>query len=127
MRAVGVTLREVLDSEAYDHVTRLAERLAEGYRDVIDDVGLDAQVKTAGSQGMVHFTDHPIRTFRDWEHIDEEFHEAYWVGMVNRGVIPHPHDASQQWTLSVQHTAEDVDAHVDAFADLAPRLAAAQD
>jgi glutamate-1-semialdehyde 2,1-aminomutase len=127
LRAVGVTLREVLDSEAYDHVTRLAERLAEGYRDVIDDVGLDAQVKTAGSQGMVHFTDHPIRTFRDWEHIDEEFHEAYWVGMVNRGVIPHPHDASQQWTLSVQHTAEDVDAHVDAFADLAPRLAAAQD
>jgi len=127
LRAVGVTLREVLDSAAYDHVTRLADRLAEGYRDVIADVGLDARVKTAGSQGMVHFTDHPIRTFRDWKHIDEQFHEAYWVGMVNRGVIPHPHDASQQWTLSVQHTTEDVDAHVEAFADLAPWLAAAQD
>ena len=127
LRAVGVTLREVLDADAYDHVTRLAERLAEGYRDVIDDAGLDAQVKTAGSQGMVHFTDHPIRTFRDWTHVDEELHEAYWVGMVNRGVIPHPHDASQQWTLSVQHTADEVDAHVEAFADVAGAVAAAQE
>lgn len=127
LRAVGVTLREVLDADAYDHVARLAERLAAGYRDVIDDVGLDAQVKTAGSQGMVHFTDEPIRTFRDWEHVDETLHEAYWIGMVNRGVIPHPHDASQQWTLSVQHTAEEVDAHVEAFADVARGIAAAQE
>lgn len=127
LRAVGVTLREILDADAYDHVTRLADRLAEGYRDVIADVGLDAQVKTAGSQGMVHFTDKPVRTFRDWEHIDETLHEAYWVGMVNRGVLPHPHDASQQWTLSVQHTATDVDAHVEAFADVAGAVAAAQE
>ncbi|MBB6646028.1 aspartate aminotransferase family protein [Halobellus ruber] len=127
LRAVGVTLREILDSAAYDHVTRLAERLAEGYRDVIEDAGLDAQVKTAGSQGIIHFTDEPIRTFRDWEHVDETLHEAYWVGMVNRGVVPHPHDASQQWTLSVQHTAEEVDDHVAAFADVADGIAAAQE
>lgn len=127
LRAVGVTLREVLDAAAYDHITRLAERLAAGYRDIIADAGLDAQVKTAGSQGMVHFTEEPIRTFRDWEHIDVEFHEAYWMGMLNEGVLPHPHDASQQWTLSVQHDTEDVDAHIDAFAGLADDLAAAQE
>ena len=127
LRAVGVTLREILDDDAYDHVTRLAERLAAGYRDVIADVGLDAQVKTAGSQGMVHFTAEPIRTFRDWGHIDVEFHEAYWMGMLNEGVLPHPHDASQQWTLSVQHDTENVDAHVDAFAEIAGDLAAAQE
>jgi len=126
LRAVGVTLREILDADAYDHVARLAEQLADGYRDVIADAGLDAQVKTAGSQGMVHFTAESIQTFRDWEHVDEELHEAYWVGMVNRGVIPHPHDASQQWTISVQHTAEDIETHVDAFAELASDLAAAQ-
>jgi glutamate-1-semialdehyde 2,1-aminomutase len=127
LRAVGVTLREILDEAAYDHVTGLAERLAAGYRDVIADAGLDAQVKTAGSQGMVHFTEEPIRTFRDWEHIDVEFHEAYWMAMLNQGVLPHPHDASQQWTLSVQHDTDDVDAHIDAFADIADDLAAAQE
>ncbi|MFB6270923.1 MAG: aspartate aminotransferase family protein [Halobacterium sp.] len=127
LRAVGVTLREILTDDAYDHVTGLADRLAAGYRDIAADAGLDAHVKSVGSQGMVHFTDADISTFRDWEHVDEQFHEAYWIGMVNRGVIPHPHDASQQWTVSVQHTAEDVDDHLDAFADVEDDLAAAQE
>jgi glutamate-1-semialdehyde 2,1-aminomutase len=52
-----------------------------------------------------------------------EFHEAYWMGMLNEGVFPPPHDASQQWTLSVQR---DMDG-VDAFAGLADDLAAAQE
>lgn len=126
LRAVGVTLREILTSDAYEHVNALNERLARGYSDVIDDADLEAQVKRAGSQGAVHFTGDPIATYRDWRHVDEELHEAYWFGMLNRGVIPHPHDASQQWTVSVQHAAEDVDAHVDAFAAIAPDLSVAQ-
>ncbi|MEY7850747.1 aspartate aminotransferase family protein [Natrarchaeobius sp. A-rgal3] len=126
LRAVGVTLREILTDEVYDRLADHNDRLAAGYREVIEETGLEAQVKAVGSQGMVHFTEEPIRTFRDWTHVDEEFHEAYWIGMVNRGVLPHPHDASQQWTVSVQHTAEDVDAHVDAFADLATHLSDAQ-
>ncbi|MFC6718944.1 aspartate aminotransferase family protein [Natrialbaceae archaeon GCM10025810] len=127
LRAVGVTLREILTSDAYDHVTHLADRLSSGYRDVIEDEGLDARVASVGSQGMVYFTEVPIRTFRDWEAVDEGFHEAYWFGMVNRGVIPHPHDASQQWTVSIQHTETEIDAHVEAFADVATDLAAVQE
>lgn len=127
LRAVGVTLREILTDDAYDHLEAIGQRLADGYRDVVADAGLDATVKQVGSQGMVHFTDSPITTFRDWEAVDEEFHEAYWFGMLNEGVVPHPHDASQQWTVSVQHTAEDVDAHVEAFGAIAPDLADIQE
>lgn len=126
LRAVTVTLREILDEAAYDHVTGLAQRLADGYREVIEDSGLDAHVVTAGSQGMVYLTDERIRTFRDWSAVDEQLHEAYWFGMLNHGVIPHPHDASQQWTPSVQHDETDVDDHVEAFAAVVPDLAAAQ-
>jgi glutamate-1-semialdehyde 2,1-aminomutase len=126
LRAVGVTLREILTEDAYDHVTALADRLATGYRDIADDAGLEARIVTAGSQGMVYFTEEPIRTFRDWKHIDEAFHEAYWFGMMNRNVLPHPHDASQQWTVSVQHTSDEIDAHLETFADLAADLSAVQ-
>jgi glutamate-1-semialdehyde 2,1-aminomutase len=126
LKAVSVTLDDVLTEDAYDHVSRLADRLQSGYEDVIDDAGLDAHVVSVGSQGMVYFTDERITTFRDWTHVDEELHEAYWFGMLNRGVIPHPHDASQQWTVSVQHTEDHVDEHVEAFADIAPDLAAVQ-
>lgn len=126
LRAVATTLTEILTPEAYDRVTSLADRLAAGYRNVIEDEGLDGYVVTAGSQGMVYLTDEEITTFRDWNGVDETLHEAYWLGMLNEGVIPHPHDASQQWTVSVQHDREDVDAHIDAFAAVAPKLKAAQ-
>ncbi|WP_458204561.1 aspartate aminotransferase family protein [Haladaptatus sp. NG-SE-30] len=127
LKAVAVTLDQILTEDAYEHVSTLADRLRSGYEDVIDDTGLDAHVISVGSQGIVYFTEEQIRTFRDWTHIDEEFHEAYWFGMVNRGVIPHPHDASQQWTVTVQHTESHIDEHIDAFADIAPDLEAVQD
>lgn len=126
LKAISVTLEQILTEDAYDHVSTLADQLQSGYEDIIEDAGLDAHVVSAGSQGMVYFTDKEITTFRDWIHVDEEFHEAYWFGMLNRDVIPHPHDASQQWTVSVQHTDDHIDSHLDAFADLAPDLAAVQ-
>ena len=47
--------------------------------------------------------------------------------MLHQGVMPHPHDASQQWTSSVQHDEEHVEEHLDAFNNIAPRLADEQD
>jgi glutamate-1-semialdehyde 2,1-aminomutase len=126
LQAVATTLTEILTEDVYDDLAALNRRLARGYRECVEDAGLDAQVKDAGSQGMVHFTSAEIRTFRDWTAVDEDLHEAYWFGLLNGGVLAHPHDASQQWTVSVQHAAEDVDAHVAAFADVAPDLAAVQ-
>jgi glutamate-1-semialdehyde 2,1-aminomutase len=73
---------------------------------------------------MVLFTDEPVEDYRDYlAHIDVEFHENYWFGMLNQGVLPHPHDASQQWTISVQHDDEHIDEHLNAFENIAPRLA----
>ena len=126
LRAVSVTLSEILTPDAYEHVTSLADRLASGYRDVIEDTGLEARIVSVGSQGMLYLTETPVTTFREFRHVDEKPPEAYWFGMLNEGVIPHPHDASQQWTVSVQHTAADVDRAIDAFAAVAPKLVTAQ-
>jgi glutamate-1-semialdehyde 2,1-aminomutase len=72
----------------------------------------------------VLFTDEVVRNYRDWlELIDYEFHENYWFAMLNQGVMPHPHDASQQWTISVQHEERHIDEHIEAFKQIAPRLA----
>jgi len=127
LRALLAQLREVLTKDAYDHVDALGERLAAGYEDVMADHGLVGHVEHVNSQGQVLFTDHVVRNYRDWlEHVDEEFHENYWLGMLAEGVLPHPHGASQQWTISVQHEAEHVDQHLEAFKQVAPRLAEEQ-
>ena len=124
LRALVTQLRDVLTEDAYDHVDSLGERLVSGYEDVMDDHGIVGHVEHVNSQGQVLFTDRTIRNYRDWlDVIDEEFHENYWFAMLNRGVMPHPHHASQQWTISVQHEAEHIDEHIEAFKDVAPRLA----
>ena len=128
LRAVATTLREVLTEDAYRHVDALGERLAAGYEDVMADTGLVGRVEHVNSQGVVVFGDGEIRNYRDYlSHVDEDFHENYWFAMLERGIIPHPHHASQQWTISVQHEEEHVDRHVDAFAEIAPALAERQE
>ncbi|MBP2252406.1 glutamate-1-semialdehyde 2,1-aminomutase [Halarchaeum solikamskense] len=124
LRAVITQLRDVLDDDAYRHVNDLGGRLVAGYEDIMADHGITGHVEHVNSQGIVSFTDETIRDYRDWiEHVDVEFHENYWFAMLNRGVMPHPHSASQQWTISVQHTEEHVEEHLEAFETIAPRLA----
>lgn len=126
LRAVTATLTDVLTPDVYDRLSALSDELAAGYEERLADHGLDGYTVTAGTQGMVYLTDERVRTFRDWDAVDETLHEAYWLGMVNEGVIPHPHDASQQWTVGVPHTSEDVAAHLAAFDAVADRLETVQ-
>ncbi|WP_290810723.1 aspartate aminotransferase family protein [Halovivax sp.] len=127
LRALVTTLREVLTEDAYAHVDELGERLAAGYEEIMADAGLVGRVEHVNSQGIVVFTDEELANYRDFDrHVDVDFHENYWFEMLDRGVIPHPHHASQQWTISVQHEREHVDEHLDAFADVAPLLAERQ-
>ena len=127
LRALVTQLRDVLTEDAYDHVDRLGERLATGYEEIMADEGVEGHVEHVNSQGSILFTDTVLEDYRDYlEHVDEEFHENYWFAMLNQGVMPHPHSPSQQWTVSVQHTEDHVDDTIEAFKNVAPRLAEEQ-
>ena len=128
LRAVSTVLNDVLTEDAYDHVDALGERLVAGYEELMADAGLVGHVEHVNSQGIVCFTDEEITDYRDFDrHVDVDFHENYWFGMLERGVLPHPHHASQQWTISVQHEQRHIDEHLEAFAEVAPTLAERQD
>ncbi len=127
LRALVTQLRDVLTEDAYDHVDTLGERMARGYEDIMEDEGIEGHVEHVNSQGSILFTDKRIENYRDWiENIDYELHENYWFSMLNQGVMPHPHNASQQWTVSVQHHEEHIDETLEAFKNVAPKIADAQ-
>ena len=127
LRAVITQLREVLTRDAYNHVDALGERLARGYEDVLADHGVAGHVDWVNSQGTINFFEEPVHDYRDFlANVDVDFHENYWFAMLNRGVLAHPHHPSQQWTISVQHTREHVDEHLETFKEVAPRLARKQ-
>jgi glutamate-1-semialdehyde 2,1-aminomutase len=126
MAAGLAVFREVLTPAAYEHVTRLNNRLVDGYKKEIKSTGLDAYVAVAGSNGALMCFSRPIRNYRDWLTVDSDLWRHYWFAMVNRGVIPQPYWWDEQWTVSVAHTDADIDRHLSAFAEVAPALARAQ-
>jgi glutamate-1-semialdehyde 2,1-aminomutase len=126
MAAGLAAFREVLTPSCYEHINRLSTKLVSGYQQIIQKTGMNAYAIGACANGALMFYSKPIRNYRDWYEIDHEVWMHYWFGMINRGVMAQPYWWDEQWTLSVQHTEADIDHHLQAFAEIAPSLAAAQ-
>jgi glutamate-1-semialdehyde 2,1-aminomutase len=122
--AALATLKEALTPEATQRAFDLCRRLTEGCAEVIRRNRLKAITAHVGAMGMVMFTTEKVRNYRDWLKIDQHRWQANLTAMLNEGILPHPIDSDEQWTVSVQHTDKDIDAYLAAFEKVAPRLSA---
>jgi glutamate-1-semialdehyde 2,1-aminomutase len=116
MGAGLATLTEVLTDDAYEHLRGLGTRLAQGCQKVLDDAGIPAVTTDLGCKGSITFRDRPLERYRDFQEVDDSVFDAYWYWVVNRGIYQTP-GKEEQWTISVQHTDEDIDSTVDVLAD----------
>jgi len=116
------TLGEILTQDAYDKVKKHGEILMKGYKDIIEDNKLTAEVQGINAIGTIYFSEGPVRNYRDWAKVDQEKTHEYWIAMVNEGVIPTAYGADEQWLISVQHTEEDIEEHLEAFKTVASDL-----
>jgi len=119
VRAAIVTLKEILTQDAFKRIDRLGEMLATGYGRIVKDRNLTAQVQWAGPSGVIMFTDTPVTDYRTCEMIDIGKWFTYYVAMLNRGIIPFGTAPDEQWTISVQHSEEDIDRNLRAFDEAA--------
>jgi glutamate-1-semialdehyde 2,1-aminomutase len=118
--AAGIaTLSKVLTRDAMNGATSLCETLAKGYQDIITDEGLVAQISHAGLSGAIAFSSKPVTDWRSFQdcHIGRWF--AYLFAMMNRGILPAGPSPDEQWTISVLHTKEEIEEHLEAFKDIA--------
>jgi len=119
-----VTLSKILTEKAMNEATKLSGMLAKGYEDIIEDSKINALVKWAGTSGTVHFTKaKKIENWRDFiTTIDVARWFLYTVIMTNRGIVPSAFGPDEQWTISVQHTKEDIQKHLEVFKEIAEHL-----
>ncbi|HSM39065.1 MAG TPA: aspartate aminotransferase family protein [Candidatus Limnocylindrales bacterium] len=122
MAAGLVTLTQILTRDAYPRLHAMADRLTAGCQEVIDEYELPGYAINVGPKGCVMFTPERVTNYRDFTGLDGELWEASFFYLANRGILlpPGPDD---QWTLSVQHTDEEVDRHVAVFRDFAAEVA----
>ncbi|TMB99933.1 MAG: aspartate aminotransferase family protein [Chloroflexi bacterium] len=123
MAASKATLLEILNAAAYAHFDALAETLQGGLDRVIADHELPFHVITLAARGGVTYRAQRVRNYRDYLEIDKAFAYLSWLYQCNRGVIMAP-GAEENWTLSVQHSVDDVQRYVDNFAEMARDLRA---
>jgi glutamate-1-semialdehyde 2,1-aminomutase len=124
MAAARANLVEVLTPEAYGRLDALNERILRGCTEVIERHNLPGYAVGVGSKGCVTFSTSKIvdyETFKASQ--DAALADLAWLFNMNRGIFMTP-GREEEWTLSVTHTEEAVDAYVGVFAEMARELTA---
>ena len=119
--ASKTTLTSILTPQAYAHFDALAEALEGGLRKVINDYQLPFHPITLAARGCVTYRKERVRNYRDYLTIDKKYAYLSWLYQCNRGVLMAP-GAEENWTLSVQHSEDDVLRYVRNFEEMAKDL-----
>ena len=124
MAAARANLREVMTPEAYAHLDHLNDRIVSGCQAVVDEHRLPAYTVGVGAKGCVTFSTEKVVDYPSFKRAqDVELTELAWLYNMNRGIFMTP-GREEEWTLSVTHTDEAIDAYVACFREMAADLTA---
>lgn len=123
VNAAHVTLTKILTADNLRHAQTLSKELAKGYSDILEEAKITHNITHIATSGTIYFTEHPIRNWRDFVKFNDFGKWFAWVvGMLAYGVIPQALGYDEQWTVSVQHTREDVDKALEAMKNVIKQL-----
>ena len=122
MAAVRANLEDVLTPDAYEHLDHLNDRILAGCNRVIETYSLPGYAVGVGGKGCVTFSPKKVVDYEVFkEHQNEALSDLAWLFNMNRGIFMTP-GREEEWTLSVTHTDEAVDAYVDCFEEFAEAI-----
>lgn len=116
--AAGLKTLEILDeSDVYQRIEDLGERLFTGLQEVADDAGLPVNVQHIGSMGQVYMTDAEIETYRDtWQANGEQFAD-WWKESAAEGVLFGNPMQGERFFTAYSHTEEQIDQALEVAAE----------
>ena len=115
MAAARASLESVMTPDAYKHLNYLNDRLIIECDAICAKYDFPGYTVGISSKGCVNFAAGKITDYESFiKYQDFELCNLAWLYNINRGVIMAP-GREEEWTLSVQHTDEDIDRYVDAF------------
>ena len=126
MAAARAVLTEILTPDAYTHFTTLRTTMVDGATDILHRYDLPGHVRAFGAKGAVIFHDR-LAHYRDFLDYPDQWGNAHWLYQHNGGVFLPPWGKCEQWTVSVQHSVDDVRVFLTNLERLAQDLAAARE
>jgi glutamate-1-semialdehyde 2,1-aminomutase len=124
MAAARANLLDVMTPEAYQHLDTLNDRIVSGCQGVVERYNLPGYALGVGSKGCVTFSPAKIVDYESFKaNQDADMAELAWLFNMNRGIFMTP-GREEEWTLSITHTDEAIDAYVAVFDEMARELTA---
>ena len=118
MAAARTSIEQVMTPAAYAHLDYLNDRLVKELDAVAKKYSFPGYTVGIRSKGCFNFAAGKITDYESFiKYQDHELVALAWLYNFNRGVVIAP-GREEEWTLSVQHTDEDIDRYVAAFEDL---------
>jgi len=125
MAAAEATLTEVLTEDAYEVLEDTNETLKAACAEIIERYRLPAYTEGIGAKGCVIFSPERIYEYRDYlTKVDGELSTLAWLYHMNHGIFMTP-GVEEEWTLSIAHSADDVQRYLAAFETFAREVTAA--
>lgn len=119
--AAGVAaLDELARPGTYDRLRAVCDRLGHGFRALLAEAAIPAQVLWDGPIMTVLFTATPVTDYRSAQTADPEKMRAWYEGLLARGFLVNP--AVQKFYLSTAHTEGDVDATLAAAREIVAEM-----
>lgn len=122
LRALYITLTEILTEDAYPKMLKLNGMLKKGYKGIFDEFAISAYIETFGVSGSIIFSKRKVYDFRSYLKTNMDLWYPYFISMLNRGIIPMAVGPEEMWTVSVQHTEDDVIQHLEAAREAAKAI-----
>jgi glutamate-1-semialdehyde 2,1-aminomutase len=117
----GEAVMQTLTPPVYRRLAELGETLRATLRRVLADRRVPAQVTGVASLFGIHFTDRPIRSYRDVVAGDAELTKAVYTGLLNEGVLL---QTSCAGALGIMTTQTEIDRLAEALGQVLRRVRA---
>jgi glutamate-1-semialdehyde 2,1-aminomutase len=118
MAAARASWEQVMTDAAYARLNELNDKIIAGSDAVCAKYHFPGYTVGISSKGCVNFASGKITDYESFiKYQDHELVALAWLYNFNRGIIIAP-GREEEWTLSITHTDEDIQAYVDAFEDL---------
>ncbi len=113
--AAGIAAMELLPHEEILRINELGDSLADGFKSVLEEIQVVAQVNACGSLMALHFTDVPVYDYRSYSTDHEGIHHLVHLSLLNRGVFSAPRG---MFAISTPMGKREVEEAISAFADV---------
>lgn len=120
--AAIATMSKVLTEENLKKAEDLSSSLAKGYNEIIEDLSLPLSVNSWSTSGSLYFTTKHVKNWRDFLDTNVSQWYEYLLRMMKNSIIPAAPGPDEQWTVSVQHSSEDIEKHLEVFRSIAPEI-----